>query len=244
MADKIQKEKEFHNQVFSDGRRLSLNNVYKITQPSLDQFIALCLNDCERLSVLEYGCGHGSKAYALAQKGASVTGIDISDVAIEQAKNKAEELNLKINFMVANAENLEFPSQIFDRVIGTAIIHHLDIEKAVSSIKKVLKPGGECFFYEPLGHNIFINLFRKLTPSMRTEDEHPLHLADLKNLAGYFKNTEITYFHLTSLLLIPFYRLRIFKKLLAYTESLDRILFRIFPFLRSQAWIVIIKLKD
>lgn len=41
-------------------------------------------------------------------------------------------------------------------------------------------------FFEPLGHNLLINLYRRLTPELRTEDEHPLVACDLERLVNYF----------------------------------------------------------
>ncbi len=243
MPDKIQKEKEFHNHAFSDKRRSKLDSIYTIVEPSRSHYQNLISAGCRGKKVLEYGCGPGSQSYLLAAKGAEVTGIDISEVAIDQAAKLAEDQGLKINFMVGNAEELDFGQNAFDRICGSAIIHHLDIKKAFSGITRVLKPEGECIFFEPLGHNFFINLFRKLTPRLRTEDEHPLSKSELQEICSYFHESEVRYFHLTSLMLIPVTGLGIFHGLLSLTERIDRMLFSIFPALKSQAWIAIIHLK-
>lgn len=244
MHDKIQKEKEFHNSAFSDGRRANLNGIYAIIQPSIQRYIDLISQECSGKAILEYGCGPGSQAYTIAGKGAKVTGIDISEVAIEQAKEKARKQGLGIEFLVENAEDLNLGESRFDSIIGSAIIHHLDIDKAFTAISKALKPGGRCVFYEPLGHNIFINLFRKLTPGLRTEDEHPLTKEELARISEYFKKAEFTYFHLASLFLIPMTRFSFFPGLLAVTEQIDKFLFKILPFLKNQAWIVVMELSE
>ncbi|MCK6614486.1 MAG: class I SAM-dependent methyltransferase [Ignavibacteriaceae bacterium] len=243
MSDKIQKEKEFHNHAFSDKRRSKLDSIYTIVEPSRSFYQSLISSECRGKKVLEYGCGPGSQSYLLASKGAEVTGIDISEVAIEQAVEKAEKEGLKIEFRVANAEELDFRDNEFDLICGSAIIHHLDIEKSFKSVTRVLKLNGECIFFEPLGHNIFINLFRKLTPGLRTEDEHPLTSGELETIKNYFFESKIRHFHLISLFLIPFTRFRFFPGLLSFTEFLDKILFKILPFLKNQAWIVVIHLK-
>ena len=56
---------------------------------------------------------------------------------------------------------------------------------------------------EPLAHNPFINLFRKMTPSLRTDDEHPLRMRDLKLFEEYFSKVDVQYFHLAALCLVP-----------------------------------------
>lgn len=244
MHDKIQREKEFHNSAFSDGRRANLNGIYAIIQPSIQKYIDMISFECIGKTILEYGCGPGSQSYTIAQKGAVVTGIDISEVAIQQATEKARKSKLEIEFLVENAEDFDLGESRFDSIIGSAIIHHLDIDKAFSSITRALKPAGKCIFYEPLGHNIFINLFRKLTPGLRTDDEHPLREDELSRINGYFRKSEFTYFHLSSLFLIPLTRFSFFPKLLSVTERIDKSLFKLFPFLRSQAWIVIMELSE
>ncbi len=85
-----------------------------------------------------------------------------------------------------DAENLKFNDHTFDLVYGSGILHHLSIEKAIVEIKRVLKKDGRAIFYEPLGHNIFINIFRLLTPSLRSEDEHPLLIKDLELIKRTF----------------------------------------------------------
>lgn len=244
MHDKIQKEKEFHNSAFSDGRRTNLDGIYTITQRSTQKYIDLISRECNGKAILEYGCGPGSRAYTIARLGAKVTGIDISDVAIEQAREKAIKLGLEIEFRVENAEDFDLGESRFDSIIGSAIIHHLDIDKAFTAITRALKPDGRCVFYEPLGHNIFINLFRKMTPGLRTDDEHPLTKEEIVQIRYYFKKSEFTYFHLTSLLLVPLTKFSSFPKFLRVTEQIDKFLFKILPFLKNQAWIVVMELSE
>lgn len=91
-------------------------------------------------------------------------------------------------------------------------------------------------FYEPLGHNPLINLYRKLTPSKRSEDEHPLHWKDIKSIRSRFTEAEFRVFHLLSLLTIPI-PLPGHNILFRLLEGVDRILFWL-PFLKKHAWVV------
>jgi len=247
--NKIQKEKDFHNQSFNQdeneeylGRR---KKFYSIDFNIRNTYQNLLLANSPNNTILEYGCGPGSYSFILAQnKAKKVIGIDISEVAIEKAKKTAQEKNLANNteFIVMNAEELDFNNNYFDMICGTAILHHLDLEKSFKELSRVLKSGGRAIFIEPLGHNLFINLYRKLTPSMRTEDEHPLLQKDLDKIKKYFPNAKFQYFYLITLLAFPFRKLPGFKLLVKFLDILDKILFTVFPFLRKYAWQVIIQI--
>jgi SAM-dependent methyltransferase len=77
-----------------------------------------------------------------------------------------------------------------------AILHHLDLETAYAEIARVLKPHGRAIFLEPLAHNPFINLYRTLTPSLRTPDEQPLRLDDIRKATDYFGQVRATFWDL------------------------------------------------
>ena len=93
---------------------------------------------------------------------------------------------------------------------------------------------------EPLGHSPLINLFRRLTPQARTEDEHPLLESDLKLIQSYFAESEIRHYYLTALAASLFVGFPGFHLLRAALESVDQQLFK-FSFLKKQAWIVLIR---
>ena len=141
-----------------------------------------------------------------------------------------------------DAENLKFNDNSFDLVYGSGILHHLSIEKAIIEIKRVLKKGGKAVFYEPLGHNIFINIFRSLTPGLRSEDEHPLLINDLELIKEHFPLTKFHYFYFFSLITIPFVKFSLFKGLTIYINSIDKLLNKIFPFIKKYNWVIIIEI--
>ncbi len=227
-----------------ENRRASVSKFYSITRASRKYYEGILKANCLNKRVLDYGCGVGTFTIWLAKQGAIVTGIDISDARIELAKRRAiEEGVSNATFLVMDAENLEFDDDYFDIVCGGAILHHLNLSKALSEIARVLKPGKMAVFIEPLGHNPFINLYRRLTPSLRTRDEHPLVMKDLKLMRRYFGNVEVKYFHLFSLLAVPFRNSPIFQPLLNLTESIDRALLQI-PILQRQAWQAVIVLSQ
>lgn len=116
-----------------------------------------------------------------------MTGIDISDVAITESRLRADREQVKgVDFLVMDAEALEFDDSTFDLVCGLGILHHLDLRRAYAELARTLKPDGSGIFVECLAHNPPINLYRRATPQIRTEDEHPLLMGDLELAKQYF----------------------------------------------------------
>ena len=244
-TDRLEREAEFHNKAFTEQSRAQVGKFYAITRTSKQRYRDIILKYGRGKRALEYGCGPGSHAFELAQQQAQVIGIDIADEAIELARQMAdlEKVSGQTSFEVMNAEALSFADGQFDLICGSGILHHLDLPQALSEVTRVLASDGKGVFFEPLGHNPFINLYRRLTPNLRTEDEHPLLVEDLKKLEEYFAEVKVHYFYFFALLAVPFLRFPGGSFILNALESLDKILFRI-PFLRKQAWIVVIELAQ
>jgi SAM-dependent methyltransferase len=241
---RIEREQAFHDGRVRAETRVAAWKFYAVAQTSAAYYRDCVLSDCADKRVLEYGCGTGSYALDLARGAATVTGIDIAPLAIDRARDRAaaEGLAERASFHVMNAEALTFAPGTFDRICGNSILHHLDLAKALAEIRRVLKPDGNAVFFEPLGHNPLINLYRRLTPRMRSVDEHPLTSRDLDTLRAFFGGVEIRHFHLLSLAAVAWRRLPGFEGLLRCLEAVDRGLFRA-PFVRRQAWIAVIKLS-
>lgn len=97
--------------------------------------------------VLELGCGTGYFTKEMIHTGAFITAIDISPDLLKIAEeNVTSDL---IFFREENAYSMSFDDATFDTVVGSSVLHHLDIKKALSEIYRVLKPGGTLYFTEP-----------------------------------------------------------------------------------------------
>ena len=243
---RLNREKEYHDQRYQGAQdtRSRLSKFYAITRHNIRYFEALVLELCAGADLLEYGCGKNSRAELWGRAKARVVGIDLSEAAITATRRAAAEKKLTANFLVMNAEDLEFPAASFDVVAGTGILHHLDLDRAGRELSRVLRSDGHAIFIEPLGHNLAINIFRKLTPAARTSDEHPLLMRDIKKLRNYFAKVEKKHFHILTLLAVPFQRLPFFNALLNLLHGVDSILMFLLPFLKRYSWIVVLDLSQ
>ena len=98
----------------------------------------------DKKRVLDIGTGTGFLALLLADFGHDVTGIDMSDGMLSVAKEKAQDIGLKIHFERGDAENLPFDDQTFDGVVCRHLLWTLPKpEKAISEWIRVTKQGGK-----------------------------------------------------------------------------------------------------
>jgi SAM-dependent methyltransferase len=157
-----------------------------------------------------------------------LTCINISERELEHGRNLAATARNKPNFLLMDANNLEFGDGSFDIVYGTGILHHLDYERALSEVARVLKPGGVILFSEPLDINPVGRIVRWLTPKARTEDERPLRLPEIKLLNKYF-NCRLTFEGMFSIpvgILVGALGLQANNKLLHLMYFIDRAFLR------------------
>ncbi len=237
------REQEFHDARFGrGGPRGGTGSFYRITGEAHARHRALVYEGCAGKRVLEYGCGPGSQSFELAKRGAHVTGIDISPVAIEIARAEAERQGVEATFAVMDAERTTFPDGSFDLIVGGAILHHLDLDRAYAELARLLAPGGRAVFIEPLGHNALINLYRKMTPEQRTPDEHPLLRSDLAHARRAFAHVNVWYYHMAAIGAAPFAKTPLFKPVLAALSVVDRALLSI-PAIQPYAWIAVLELS-
>jgi SAM-dependent methyltransferase len=239
--DRLDRERAFHDDRFSGGEdpRKHLGKYYSVNMHLEAFYRETVSRNCKGLELLEYGCGRGEKSRTWVNMGANVTGIDISPEGISKAKKRSSKAKYHASYFVMDAENTTFDDATFDIVVGSGIIHHLDIDGSYRELARLLNENGHIVFSEPLGSNPIINFYRQLTPNIRTADEHPLKERDLKLLHDYFHNVEIEYFTLLTLLAVPFRKMSIFSRMHSLLASFDKIIFRV-PFLRKLAWMVVI----
>ncbi len=103
--------------------------------------------------VLDAGCGSGRDSRILNEKGAKVTGLDISKGLLEEAEKRSK----GIEYVEGDITAMKFPDAFFDGVWSHASLVHLesieDVKKALREYNRVLKQGGilHVFTKEQLG---------------------------------------------------------------------------------------------
>ena len=114
--------------------------------------------------IIDIACGTGRHSIELTKRGYRVTGIDLSDSMLARAREKAEKLNLKIDFQKHDARNLSFEGE-FDVAImlcegGFSLMETDEMNfEILKNVTKVLKTEGKLIFTTlnglfPLYHSV------------------------------------------------------------------------------------------
>lgn len=103
--------------------------------------------------VLDLGCAGGFMAEAMHDRGARVTGIDPAAEAIAAAEAHAAETGRAIRYGVGVGEALPYAANSFDAVVCVDVLEHVaDLEKVLSEVARVLRPGG-WFLFDTINRN-------------------------------------------------------------------------------------------
>jgi SAM-dependent methyltransferase len=93
--------------------------------------------------LLDLACGTGAVAELASAAGAEVVGVDLAPALIEQARDRAAQRGLDIDYRVGDAEALDFDDASFDLVASTCGVMFAPDHRAVATeLARVTKPGG------------------------------------------------------------------------------------------------------
>lgn len=95
------------------------------------------------LPILDLGTGTGALAREFAGRGHQVTGVDIAEGQIEQARSLARAENLKIDFICAPAEKTELPDYSFDVISAGQCWQYFDKRIVFAEIERMLTDDGK-----------------------------------------------------------------------------------------------------
>ena len=103
-----------------------------------------CFSDFHDLDVLEIGVGFGADHSQIARsEPKSLTGVDLTERAIENTRTRFRTLRLESELKTDNAENLSFENDSFDAVYSFGVLHHSpNTKKCFEEVCRVLRPGG------------------------------------------------------------------------------------------------------
>ncbi|GMR24516.1 MAG: hypothetical protein BMS9Abin37_3070 [Acidobacteriota bacterium] len=97
--------------------------------------------------LLEVGCGIGTDLVRFAKGGAEVTGVDLSETALELAEENARHASVTMRLELANGEDLPFEDAAFDVVYGHGVLQYTaGPHKMVAECRRVLRADGIAIF--------------------------------------------------------------------------------------------------
>jgi SAM-dependent methyltransferase len=107
--------------------------------------VPVYLQACQARTVLDLGCGSGWLSVYLARQGFAVTGLDISEQALNLAQTWSAQERLPIVFDLGDIAEIKYSSNSFDAVVANSIFEHLtyDLAKAtIARLYEILNPNG------------------------------------------------------------------------------------------------------
>ncbi|MEP7294396.1 MAG: class I SAM-dependent methyltransferase [Chloroflexota bacterium] len=115
------------------------------------------------MKTLELGCGSGWLTLAMAQRGAQATGIDVSDGALQVARDYDAQVRAEtpgsVEYRAADLNYLELPAETYDLVVVKGTLHHLmRLDHVISEIATSLKPGGLLWVNDSDGDEAFLTV--------------------------------------------------------------------------------------
>jgi SAM-dependent methyltransferase len=167
-----------------------------------NRFILSRMGNLQGKRLLDIGAGLGESSVYFALQGAKVTMTDISPGMVQTGRELARRYGVEVEGIVSEAEDLGVAAETFDFVYIANTIHHVrDRDALFQKIHRALKPGGRFFSCDPLAYNPAINVYRRIATEVRTEDESPLQIGDLRLARKYFPNVQHREFWISTLLL-------------------------------------------
>ena len=217
------------------------------------------LGDLRGKELLDVGCGLGEASVYFALEGARVTATDVSPGMCAATRRLADAEGVELETHVSAAEDLRLGRRQFDIIYIGNTLHHVDIEETMDRLLPHLRSGGTFASWDPVAYNPLINIYRRVATDVRTPDEHPLRLRDIKSVTSRFAAAEVRWFWLSTLLLFVWMvavqrrnpnRERFWKKVVDEAdkwegiyrplEKFDTWALAWLPFLRPLCWNVVI----
>ena len=252
----LTREKEFHDRWAStiDLASIDVDIAFEGSTAPENRFILSNLGDITGRYLLDLGCGAGESSVYFARKGARCVAGDSSPLMVETAKLLAERYGVNIKTRIVDAMELDFDSNTFDIVYAANVLHHVDAERSLHEIHRVLKPGGKACTWDPLRHNPLIKIYRQIATKVRTKDEQALSIFFVDKARDLFSKVRYDTFWLVTLwIFLRFFliervnpnRERYWKKIIYEEFRLRRTYYRLekvdnylkkFPLMNRLSW--------
>jgi len=123
------------------------------------------------MNVLEVGCGTGIITQRLLQSGANFVAVDLSRDLLELARQRGLDPQ-RVRFVEGKFEESELHGP-FDAIVGSSVLHHLEVEQSLRRIRALLPSGGAMAFAEPNMMNPQIALQKNIPAIKRMVGDSP-----------------------------------------------------------------------
>jgi len=189
-------EREYHDAHYEAEARLFETALFRRVHARAARQFLRATGAGRAHRVLSLGCGDGSIERLLAPHVGSMVGVDISPVAIAQARAKSSAF---ANLSFASGQG--WPDGPYDVVAAFAFLHHLDdaaIRETLRAARGALRPGGVFYSSDPSSRRavaLFRGLVRATYERYHSPDERELDPASLRRLFGEvgFQNVSLHY---------------------------------------------------
>jgi SAM-dependent methyltransferase len=147
MRDKAQVRDNLYADPAKLRARVDLQRRFSVNPVSIADW-ELGLVDLSHVQrALGAGCGTGAfllpLARRLAPQGATVTGLDLADGTLAQARASAQAEGLPVDCVLGDVEELPFDDSTFDLALANYMLYHVpDLDRAIAELRRVLRPGG------------------------------------------------------------------------------------------------------
>jgi len=199
---RLRSEADFHDEWATSVRpeTVDVRNMNEACTAPEMRFIARTLGDVRGKRLLDVGCGLGEASVYFALCGAQVTASDLSPGMLAHTRELAAANHVTLTTVLSSSESFELPEGTrFDIIyIGNAL-HHVDIPRTMTQLVAHLSDDGVFASWDPVAHNPVINIYRRIAMAVRTDDEHPLTLADVREIRSHFATSSSRYFWLFTL---------------------------------------------
>jgi len=258
----VKTEEKFHDEwaVTTDVRSIDIVQMNEAQTAPEMRCIRKLLGDLHGKRLLDVGCGLGEGAAYFALQGAEVMAMDISQKMLDAAMELARHNRTKISVIKGSAEDAAgLRQEQFDVIYAGNFFHHVDINAALKNLSTHLTPDGVLVSWDPVAYNPIINVYRKIVTKVRTLDEHPLTVGDIRLFQNYFGQVETRWFWFTTLVIFVLMAVvqrrnpnkeRYWKTVIQESrrwewlydplEKVDSFLLSVLPFLKPLCWNVVI----
>lgn len=118
-------------------------------EPSIESYYVLTRWKSQgKKDLLDLGCGLGRHTILAAENGFYTKAFDLSENAIERAKEYSKENGLKVEFEIGDMLELPYDDESIDCILCINVISHTDTEgmkKIIRELKRILRKDGECY---------------------------------------------------------------------------------------------------